>query len=65
MNQLEDPFGKFVDDGMRIEAVRLRERRRLWLGLAFCASTVFALVLGDSPVAVLGALGVIVQGLMR
>lgn len=30
----EDSFGKFVDDGHRLEAVKLRERRLLIHGLA-------------------------------
>jgi hypothetical protein len=65
MTHSTDPFGSFKHDKPRLEAVRLREQRRLWLGLAFCASTVLVLLFGDPSVAVLTGLGAIVQALMR
>lgn len=65
MTHSTDPFGPFQHDKSRLEAVRLRERRRLWLGLAFCASTVVVLLFGHPSVAVVTGLGAIVQALMR
>lgn len=61
----DNPFGPFKHDGPRLEAIRLRERRRLWLGLAICASTVLVFLFGNPPAALATGLGAIVQGLMR
>lgn len=65
MTHPDNPFGPFKADGPRLEAVRLRERRRLWLGLAIVASMTLIFLFGDQPAALATGLGVIVQGLMR
>ncbi|MBP6750341.1 MAG: hypothetical protein KA144_11930 [Xanthomonadaceae bacterium] len=65
MRHPDNPFGTFKDDAPRLEAVRLRERRRLWLGLAsMCAVTLICLF-SDQPANIASSLGLIVQALMR
>ncbi|MFZ5635873.1 MAG: hypothetical protein ACOY82_04735 [Pseudomonadota bacterium] len=65
MNIHEDPFGKFSDDEKRLEAIKLRERRLLWLGLAYCASIVLVFLFGHPSADHLRLLPVLIQGLMR
>lgn len=59
----EDPFGKFAEDQFRLEAVKMRERRLLILGivnhcvrLSLCVSVVIVLLFTDHPAAVGGSL---------
>lgn len=65
MTHCDNPFGRFKHDGPRLEAIQLRERRRLCLGLAICVSTTLIFLLGDPVAAFAIGLGAIVQGLMR
>ena len=60
-----NPFGPFKQDALRLEAIRLLERRRLCLGLAICVSMTLIFLLGDPTAAFAPALGAIVQWLMR
>lgn len=67
-----DPFGTFEHDKSRLEAVRLRERRLFWLGIAnvcermavVCATTVIC-IFSDQPATIAASLGAIFQTLMR
>lgn len=60
-----NPFGPFKQDALRLEAIRLLERRRLCLGLAICVSMTLIFLLGDPAAAFAPALGAIVQWLVR
>lgn len=62
MNQSDPLYGRFKDDGPRLKAVRLRERRLLWLGIASRFPITLAFVFSDRPADI--AAGV-VQALMR
>ena len=65
MARSDNPFGTFKHDAPRLEAVRMRERRRLWLGLAsVCAMTLICLF-SDQPANIARSLSPIVQALMR
>lgn len=65
MARSDNPFGTFKHDKPRLEAVRLRERRLLWLGVgSLCAFTLVCL-LTDQSVSVIASFVPIVQVLMR
>lgn len=65
MTHSDHPFGPFKHDRPRLEAVRLRERRRLCLGLAICVSMTLIFLLGDPTAAFAPAVSTIIQWLMR
>jgi hypothetical protein len=65
MKNADNPYGSFKDDVSRLEAVKLRERRLLWVGLAVCVSTTLILLFSDQPAGIAAGLGVIAQALMR
>ncbi len=65
MKSTENPYGSFKDDVSRLEAVKLRERRLLWVGLAVCGSTTLIFLFSDQPAAIAAGLGVIAQALLR
>lgn len=63
----EDPFGKFHDDALRLEAIKLREQRlridtigRHVVRLAVCATAGAVLMFTDHPAAVGGWLAVLI-----
>ena len=61
MNQSDPLYGRFKDDGPRLEAIRLRERRRLWLGIAMALAFLFS----DRPADIAAGLGAVVRAVMR
>lgn len=59
MTHPDNPFGPFKNDDHRLEAVRLREarlrlreRRRLWLGIAVCIAFTVVGLYADHPAAI-------------
>lgn len=61
----DNPFGPFRNDTSRLEAVRLRERRRLLLGIAGMSAVTLICLFSDQPAAVAATLAAIFQALMR
>ena len=58
----DNPFGSFKSDDHRLEAVRLREDRlrlrewrRLWLGIAVCIAFAVVGLYADHPAAIAAA----------
>ena len=56
MTSSDNPFGSFNSDDHRLEAVRLREdrlrlreRRRVWLGISACIAFTVVCVFTDHP----------------
>ena len=64
MNQSDPLYGRFKDDGPRLEAIRVRDRRRLWLGIASCPSMTFVFLFSDRPADIAAGLSAVVQALM-
>jgi hypothetical protein len=61
----DNPFGSFKNDTYRGDAVRLRERRRLLLGIAGMSAVTLICLFSDQPAAIATSLGEIFQALMR
>lgn len=62
----KEDFGKFKNDKLRLEAIRLLERRRLWLGLAGCISvTLIFLFSNHQQTDIATGLAAMVRALMR
>lgn len=65
MSRPDHSFGPFKHDKLRLEAVRLHERRRLVLGLSMQATVIAIGLLTDHPIAIVASLGALLRTLSR
>lgn len=63
MTPSENPFGPFKNDRLRLEAVRLRERRLLWPGLCGFVTVNVVCLFTDPTAAIAASPGTIFRAL--
>ncbi len=59
----DNPYGLFKSDDLRLEAVRLRERRLLWTGIALCVSTTLVFLFSDQPAGIAAGMAAIARAM--
>ena len=70
--RLDNPYGEFVNDRQRLQAVRLleerlrlRERRLLWLGISACIAFTLVCVFTDHAVVAATSLATLYRALSQ